>query len=306
MLKYFPFSKTFDTKMGTTPQKDSDLLIDCDEQYHTEVKLKRNLLDTDHGYYYHYLPGYELVAWEVLAKVLREMVRNFPEKFSLAESNGVWSWTNRLLDEEWEFVFGDNDSLPLEPIDWVGRQVQEDLLVLNKEGVLIGGQLCFPSGWSLAEKVGKDFVNIHAPLPGLMAPMVSAANQLMARIPRDRPVKRNNWGIRVCDELDLSSKHTARYQAMLKSTQDWITETIGDRLYVRIEHQTLSRLAQSDAVLFTIHTYLSKLSDELLVETRAQQLRTFLQSVPPDVLNYKQMTPFSDKLTRYLNGVIAH
>src|SRR6266567_3575328 len=60
-----------------------------------------------------------------------------------------WVWRNRLLDNETHFVLGEHDSLPLPPLDWVGRQVQEDLLILRgttEDGMsLVAGHLCFPN-----------------------------------------------------------------------------------------------------------------------------------------------------------------
>jgi dimethylamine monooxygenase subunit A len=173
-------------------------------------------------------------------------------------------------------------------------------MILNERGELISGQLCFPAGWSLDEKFGKNMMAIHAPLPGRLNPMIQAASKLMERIPNGHPVQRSNWGIRVCDELDLSPKHTQHYRELLSQSEDWDEKTIGEKLFIRIEYQTLSRLPQSNCILFTIRTYLGKVSDEIRDRERTKRFLNYLVSVPPDVLEYKLISSFSEKLIRYL------
>jgi len=286
--------------MGTTALTENDLLIDCDENYFQEITLKRNLLQNDHSYYYKSTPGDGEAQWEVLEKILNSMSQHAPHKFNLQRSGASGKWTNKVLNESFEFTFGDAKSLPLEPLDWVGRQVQEDLIILNEQGELISGQLCFPAGWNLEEKIGKNIMAIHAPLPGRLNPMIQAASKLMERLPNGHPVQRSNWGVRVCDDLDLSPKHSQRYRELLLQSEAWDEKTIGENLFIRIEYQTLSRLSQSNGILFTIRTYLGKVSDEIPDRERTKRFLNYLQSVPPDVLDYKLITPYVDKLVRYL------
>lgn len=286
--------------MGTTPLSENEPLIDCDENYFNEITLKRSLLEKDHSYYYKSSEGDGEAQWEVLEKVLSNLVKHAPQKFSLERKGSAARWTNTLLNESHEFTFGDARSLPREPLDWVGRQVQEDLIILNEQGELISGQLCFPAGWSLDEKFGKNMMAIHAPLPGRLNPMIQAASKLMERIPNGHPLQRSNWGIRVCDELDLSPKHSQRYRELLSQSESWDEKTIGEKLFIRIEYQTLSRLSQSNGILFTIHTYLGKVSDEIPNRERIKRFLNYLVSVPPDVLEYKLIHPYSEKLIRYL------
>ena len=53
--------------------------------------------------------------------------------FQLDKKGADWHWRNLLLDEEQQFRYGDADSLPYEPLDWAGRQVQEDLVLVSPE-----------------------------------------------------------------------------------------------------------------------------------------------------------------------------
>ena len=133
--------------------------------------------------------------------------------------------------------------------------------------------------------------------------MIQSASKLLQRIPAHKPVVRNNWGFRVCDWLDLSTRQSEAYQKLLHQTASSIqAEDVGEKIFVRVEHQTLSRLPQSNHIFFTIHTYQSRLKDEVADPQRAKALAAFVKQVPEDLLAYKQMLPIAGKLQAYLAG----
>lgn len=302
MIRYWPFPPTFDLKMGTAPLRENDTIVESDGHYVQEVHLKRSLLREDHSYYYDERPGTRAAAWDVVDRVLKDLVRNDPSHFQLTVDHPQWSFENQYLGEKTSFVFGQDDSLPYAPLDWVGRQVQEDLVILNAQGDVVAGQLCFPSGWALHEKMGKQFMEVHAPLPALSNPMIQSANKLLERLPLNKPIVRNNWGFRLGDQLDLSTKHAAAYRNQLASELPGMTmDAFGDKIYLRLEHQTLTRLSTGD-ILFTIHTFNSPLKEEVQHPDRAANMLSFLKSTPKDLLDYKIITPYYQQLIEYLES----
>jgi dimethylamine monooxygenase subunit A len=303
MIKYFPFPSQFDLKMGTSLMREDDTIVEVDEHYHNEIKLKRSLLDKDHSYYFNSLPETNFAQWEVLESIIDHLVRLDPINFSILKSGNKWLFQNNLLSENSAFTSGDNNSLPFAPLDWIGRQVQEDLVIMNTLGEVVAGQLCFPSGWSLNEKLGKQFMEVHAPLPSVTAPMIQAGNKLLARLPWSKPVARNNWGFRYGNQLDLSSKYSIAYREKLALEIATLSEQeFGEEIFLRVEHQTLTRLPLSSFVLFTIHTYTSSLKEECNSIERIQTMLSFLKSTPKEVIEYKVMTPMYDRLIHYLNA----
>ncbi len=303
MLPYFPFGQRFNDKMGTAPLPGSDRLVEVDQHYQTEIALKRQLLSDYPGYYYQSLAGHETAQWEVLEAVLKNLARFSPGEFSLRPDGNHWHWQNRLLNKETTFTFGDADTLPVEPLDWVGRQVQEDLVLLAGADLsLVGGQLCFGNGWCLDEKLGLPFWQIHAPIVPIVEPMMRAAQKLMERLLVGRPVWRLNWSVKVTDQLDMTSRHTpALDQLLLDRLPGLTSETIGEQLYLRIERQTLTRLPRSGAVLFGIHTYQNLLADEVAARSGAAwRVAQVLGTTPPAMLDYKGITPFLPALLTYL------
>ncbi len=304
MLPYFPFGQQFNDKMGTQPLPESDGLIEVDEHYLTEIALKRQLLTEWPGYYYQALPGHEIAQWEVLEAVLLSLVRFHPDQFTLRQAGGQWYWQNHRLQEETTFTFGEAMTLPLDPLDWVGRQVQEDLVLLaGDDSRLVAGQLCFGNGWCLDEKMGLPFWDIHATIVPMVSPMMQAARKLMERLPVGRPVWRLNWSVKVTDQLDMTTRHTpALDQLLLDRLPHLLPDIIGDNLFVRIERQTLTRLPRSGAILFGIHTYQNRLANEAADPDRARRMAQVFRTTPPAMLAYKGMTAFAPVLIDYLTN----
>lgn len=305
MLPYFPFTEKFDLKIGTSPLPGVESLIEVDQHYLKEVSVKRNLLKAHPDYYFQANAETSAYQWEVVEVILNSLIKTSPSSFILTKNQNNWTFENNLLNEKFSFRFGEDDSLPLAPLDWIGRQIQEDLLILNKDLILIAGQLCFPSGWDLNGKMNKNFFAIHGPLPSVSNSMIETANKFIERIPQGKTFQRNNWGFRISDQLDLSARHSADYRKQLQEiSSEMNDENAGEKIFIRVEHQTLSRLPQSGFVLFTIHTYQNKLSDELKNSTKAKILHSFLNGVPQPLLDYKVMTPFVPTLLSYLQKKI--
>lgn len=308
MLPYFPFETKFNDKIGTVLRAENHPLIEVDEHYRTEIALKRQLLTDYPDYYFKAFAGHETTQWEVLELILTTLAQHWPASFLLERVGERWHWENRLLNETQTFTFGDVASLPQQPLDWVGRQVQEDLLVLAGDGpALVAGQLCFGNVWSLEEKLGLPFWEIHAPITSIVEPMMRAAQGVMERLPAGRPVWRLNWSIKASDQLDMTTRRMPELNAQLAELLPTLTpENAGQHLFVRIEKQTLTRLPRSGAVLFGLHTYQNRLDHELSVRpdaaerSPAQRLLNVLTTTPPAMLEYKGIAPFLDPLLGYL------
>ncbi|WP_338877087.1 DUF3445 domain-containing protein [Spirosoma sp. SC4-14] len=305
MLPYFPFGQRFNDKMGTISMTDADRLIEVDADYQSDVARKRALLDEYPRYYFQALPHSETAQWDAVTLILNKLIRSYPEWFSLKQTGTNWLWQNRLLNEETSFRPGIIDSLPLAPLDWVGRQVQEDLVVLSGNDItLIAGQLCFGNGWCLDEKIGLPFWQIHAPIVPIVEPMMVASQKLMQRLPAERPVWRLNWSIKHTDQLDMTCRHTESLNQLLADQLPTMTvETISKQLYLRIERQTLTRLPNSGAILFGIHTYQNRLDRELAERPEAaRQLLNVLRTTPPAMIAYKGIAHYLPVLINYLNS----
>ena len=61
--------------------------------------------------------------------------------------------------------------------------------------------MCFPSRWTLSEKVGQNLSAIHGPVPGYAEALGGPVEALFNRLHPDRPVWRLNWTILDTNEL---------------------------------------------------------------------------------------------------------
>lgn len=135
---------------------------------------------------------------------------------------------------------------PERPLLTLGRLVQEDFCLLERRGsvhVLTGAILCFPAGWSLAEKLGRPLPSIHAPVADYDADLAARVQRLFDAIRPERPLWRANV---------LAYADPALFAP--RSECDPRPTPSGHGAFVRSERQCLVRLPRSDAVVFSIHT----------------------------------------------------
>jgi hypothetical protein len=267
--------------------------------YHDEVSLKLALLKTHLSYYVQAYPDSLSAQWELLEWGVGELARSYPQWFVMRRSGNEIYWENRLLGQTATIKL--NGDLDLWPIDWLGRQVQEDLLLMAVDELsghpLIAGQLCFPNRWCIGDKMGLPLAAIHGPVPGFREQIAYSTNQLVARLLPQRPVWRRNWSLVVLPDLDLSPRLGSLDEQKAAIT----AENAGERVFYRVERQTLVRLNRHPSVLFTVHTYVAPLARLAANPRWAAALAALLQQVEPDMLAYKGITPYLQPLLAYLH-----
>lgn len=159
----------------------------------------------------------------------------------------------------------DGIDVPLDadqPLLTLGRLVQEDLCILEQsdaEHVLTGAVLCFPAGWTLAQKLGHPMIQIHTPVDSYSPDIARRVQRLFDAIRPDQPLWRANSLI-----YDDPTLHQPRLEGEARPHP--ITKS-----YARSEKQCLIRLPDTRAVVFSIHTYVVRMTD--LDEDVAEGLR---------------------------------
>lgn len=303
MLPYFPFEQdSYAMALGVRALRSDEALIEVDEaHYHAEVALKATLLAANPRAHFQAQSGTEPRQWELLTVVLPIMARQHPRHFALTVEGERWHWRNHLLGTETTFTPGVADSLPRAPLDWLGHQLQEDLLLLDgtREGLpLVAGQLCFPSVWSLDEKLGRSLLEVHAPVPGFDKQLGSSTLNLLERLKPGRTVTRVNWAITITERLDLAPWTVPEWQHLF---QDLTAHNAGERCFLRLERQTLTLLPDTRSILFTIHTYRAPVATEVVDPARRRRLASVLRTVPPAMRDYKRLTPLLEPLLAWLD-----
>ena len=283
-----------------------DCLIDVDPaRYAAELAQKAEILAAHHAECVVALPDTEAMQWDALAVVLANMARHYPQWFALSIDGDRWRWTNTLIGEATAFTFADAASLPHAPLDWLARQVQEDLCLMDpaQPGVpLVAGSLVFTPGWSLGAKMGQPFVEIHDPVPEFAERIGRSGALLLARLKPDRPTARVNWGLDTSDRLHDPPHVRDRFP----DEKEGITvANAGERLFLRSEWQTLARLPRTGGVLFTIRTRIAPLAVAVGDADDARRLAALVRTIPAAMQKYKGIERYGDALLAYLDARTA-
>jgi hypothetical protein len=287
-VAYIPVeAKPWRLAMGLRPLAPGAWL-EVDDQRHHELTLKQQLLADAHADVVAALPGSEGAGSELLDAVVADLDTHHP---------GLVGRNRRgQLVERTTGVTLDNESL--HPVDVAGRLVQEDLCLMARQDEawrLVAASLCFPSRWRLADKIGRDLSAIHAPVPGYEHSLARPTSAFFDRVQPERPVWRLNWTL-----ID----HPRLHQPDPASRQDaGAAADPGLSLWFRVERQTLRRLPNHPAVVFTIRTYVTPLT--ALVERYPEAgdaLRTTLPTVPAATVAYKGWSGVVDPVLDWLDA----
>ena len=265
--------------MGLHRLDERDWLV-FDEHRAAELAAKRHLLEVARDTVLVPLPKGDAASLELHDTIVEHLARH-----------------HSSLDDGSESPASEADAR--HPIEAAALLVQEDLCVLVRadgEWRLVAACVCFPSRWSLREKLGASLAEIHDPVPGFDRTLAAPAATFFDRLTVERPVWRRNWTVLDTDEFHLPSPATRRGTHGLAGD-------LGAQLWFRVERQTLRRLPETGAITFTIHTTVRSLG-EVVASTPgfARALGATLATVESDVAAYKGWTSILERLTAWLDA----
>lgn len=301
----FPFPFQDDTYRYSNNSRplDPPYCLDMTQEYEGEIRLKRELLEKYPDRCFQSFPHTLEAQWEVLDMLVHEMAVIHPSSFSLLKNDDLWTFTNHRTGEEHRFVFGDASTLPCEPLDFIGRHIQEDLvLVMQRDGNLYmdAGQLCFPANWSIKFDLGMSYTEFHSPVPVFSdSGLAAKVRDFLMRMEAGKPWTRYNWTMTV----------DGRYDTFPENFDEWgperekvTAENAGETVYLRVEDQRLFRLPRSQAILFSIHTHLISLEELIQNEAWGVRLQKVLMDLPNYICEYKGFSGYKDEIIGYLKN----
>jgi dimethylamine monooxygenase subunit A len=296
---YLPFAdgKPFALRMGLQPLP-PEQWIEIDDTYSAQLKAKRNLLTTRHADVLQALPEALPAAKEALELLLDHLRTYHSGRFTF-DGGKV---RNVATGEVWDIAHS-----PLHPLEQAGRLVQEDFCILQSDDKTSGntyrltaGAVCFPSNWKLSDKIGRALADVHGPVPGYAEKLSGSVDRFFKNLTADTIMARANWLIHATPDL-FQAGHR-----LDEATAAAITPAnAGEELWLRVERQTLRRLQQSGAVLFTIRTHVTRLRDAIRDAKSAQDLEIAVRTMPDDVARYRGMAAFRGALLGWLEQRIA-
>jgi hypothetical protein len=258
--------------------------LEVDDGRAEDLARKSHLLESSRDVVVVTLPDSEAPSLELLELVVTYLEANHDGLLDLDGDSIREHSTGAVLERGLEH-----------PIVLASQLVQEDLCVLERDDAwrLTAACVCFPSRWSLREKLGRTLGEIHGPVPGFEDTLEGPASTFFDRLSVDRPVWRVNWTL-----LDTDEPHLPTASSRLTR---WTSDEVGSALWFRVERQTLRRLAESDAIVFTIRTYVRPLADVVAATPGfAAALRDTMRTVTPDVAAYKGWVGLLEPLDAWL------
>jgi hypothetical protein len=305
---------------------DLDWII-VDRSYPAQINRRHELLLTRRDMVIDRQPGKNIHAAEL---ELRDMVvdyvlATYPHYFRREQDLVLSPLTGLAID------VGPNGA---DPLVAVALLASEDMLLLlpesrgpNAENVFVlkSGALLFPNDWSLrshfnqpepssaaaralekwrtarnkslkAARLGKSPSEIHdGHVSHYMQHFASRVDVFFDRMEPGMRTWRRNWGGRLTDELFL---HSDALPAGLPAftSQNW-----AEYGYLRSEHETFTKLPNTKAVVFSIKTYLWKLSELVQNPVALEALLVASDNLAPTMFDYRadSLPTFREFLDRH-------
>ena len=295
-----------------------------DKTYDSRIQLRRSLLETEE---------FDVVACNLRGNdailelyrwlTMTYLPRRFPDYFTLTISDKDLSPTilfNNLTREE----------IPLYPLSpraalkTLGAHIDNDILLLLLDPAtgkyhLEAFVTCFPSGFNSRSKLSLPLAAIHAPVPGYPQKLEKSMDRFFASLPVGKMVQRSNWAITTNRNLfSLSGNHghldsgSSDAEALSgddKGKRDQKPDEeddfdLGDTV-LRCERQTLHRLPNTGALVFTFKTYQYELQDvkaEGNGEVLAQAIDGLKEGSVPMMNVYKRGAVWGERVKAFLRA----
>ncbi|MET0598854.1 MAG: DUF3445 domain-containing protein [Mesorhizobium sp.] len=247
-------------------------------------------------------PASRAAQREVLDLLVDHLPRRHPDRYRLAKDAVEIVGVERV-------PLGESGP----PLAVAARLVQEDLVLMRRDTAgwrLTAASLCFPSSWTLREKFGRPLGEIHAPVPGFGAGTRTATliERIFDKLQPAQPVQRFNWSLQAGDALYHPLSGLEREDRAAARPARFGSEAALGAAFIRVERQTLRKLAFTGDILFTIRIYLDPLSVLARHPDRRQLATSFatqLSAMSAAELDYKGLAADRDRLVGRLRDLAA-
>ena len=171
---------------------------------------------------------------------------------------------------------------------------------------IIAASNAYSTSGRLVASVGHDVAWAHEPVPRLTDKLGGRINQVLGSIHADFPCERFNWQLTPMATVffphdDPHAANAAAMHAVLETLHEDPARA-GELLWLRVERQTLSRLPDSNAVAFSLHTYSDPLSDIQSDEESVRALLALLSNYSEERWKYSEMDIVREPLMIWLEA----
>ena len=186
------------------------------------------------------------------------------------------------------------------PLEIASLLVQEDLVLMlpQKEEYFLGAaSLCAPSNWSLKEKFNKSLLLLHKDVPSYSSKIGSRVNNIFINLPEGRIFQRFNWSIYETPILFQPAENKSYIERGKEINQ----ENAGDKLFIRVERQTIRRLPVSRSIIFTIRVHVDPLNSIKEDISLLQDLKKGIVDLDVSMKEYKSIDQINQPVIDWIN-----
>ena len=283
--RHFPFQAGHDPLRMGVAAIDARYWFERGDDYAAQMAEKERLLAAQRAEVFAILPQAEAPARELFAAIARWCVDTHPSDFA-REGDAMRRPDGRRVP-----LAGKH------PLEAAALLVQEDLCILQPDAagtlILTGACLCFPSRWRLADKLGHPMLSIHGPVPGLNAKIGATIDRFLAGLKAGNIYTRTNWSL---------TTDPALFQPVALPHDPVTAREAGERVFYRVERQTLRSLPETGAVLFGIRVHQHRLAAFAALPDQRRALAAAVAALDQSLVEYKSMTAIKDAVVAYLGA----
>lgn len=170
-------------------------------------------------------------------------------------------------------------------LEAAASQVSDDLCVMvPREGAFVLGaaSLCAATFWRLEDKIGHSLGGLHHTVPGGDPELSGKIFRIFSGLQPDIILERFNWTVQLGP--DRFSPSAEPMKRRLKMTEP---DDAANELYLRVERQTVRKLPDTGAVLFTIRICVDRLWPILEQGDHAKRFSDSWYQTNPQLAAYK-------------------
>lgn len=186
----------------------------------------------------------------------------------------------------------------------IARAHWEDICLLQSDGEgapyrLTAAAAAFPTDWRLDEKMGQGLTAIHAPIHGYAAQLAAGVDHFFNILPPGEVFGRANWFI----VADAAWRYLPQGDPATRFAHVTAANA-GETLFVRCERQTLRRLPETRAMIFTIGVALAPLGT--LAPDLVRRLADALPTLPEGEQQRRHVAGYAGPLRGFAEGLARH
>ena len=137
----------------------------------------------------------------------------------------------------------------------------------------------------------------HVHVPTYEKKIGSKVNNLFNKLPMERIFQRFNWSI----FEDSKLFQPARSKSQIVRPRTITEDNAGDKLFIRVERQTIRRLPETKAIVFTIRVHVNPISSIKKNLSLLTDFNQALENLTADMKRYKSI----DQIEMSLRGWLA-